>query len=440
MTDIAVAPGRLPLLGHAWYLRRQPLPWLRSLYDRGDLVKVYLGPRPGFLPVAPELLHDVLVTKNAAFVKGPFYDKLEPLIGRSLGLLAGEEHGIRRRLVQPAFHINIVTRYFDVVRDETERMTARWRPGDRLALDDEITALMLAVSAKSLFSADVENEAVRVVQRTLPLVMEGFFRRAWAATSIPEKLPTRRNRAFDAAIRDLRRALYDLIVAYRGSGDRGDVLSMLVSARDSSSGQGMTDLQVRDEVIGLLTAACEDIGTTLAWSFCTLAERPVEQDRLRAELDDVLAGRRIEFPDVDRLAYLQRFLNEVLRLRPPWLTTRHTRDSVVLGGHTIPPDTTVLVSPYLQHHNPRVFPDPESFRTDRWLPEHAGALPRGAYVPFGTGAHVCPGRHFSMLVARTVVAVVLSRWTVALQPGARVGEKVAVSIHPTSLPVVVAPR
>ncbi|MEU6708970.1 cytochrome P450 [Streptomyces wuyuanensis] len=440
MTSVPVAPGNLPVIGHAWMVRHRSLPWLRSLYPYEDIVKVYLGPKAAYLPIAPELLYEVLVTKNDCFSKGPFYEKMQPLIGNSLGMLAGDAHSLRRRLVQPAFHVNIVARYFDVIREQTAAVSGAWQPGRQLALDDEITGLMLAISARSLFSARVEHEAVTAVQRTLPVVMEGFFKRAWAATRLPEKLPTAQNRRFNAAVRDLRRALFDLIIEYRGEEDHGDVLSMLLGARDKSTGQGMSDLQVRDEVIGLLTASCEDIGTTLAWAFWSLAKNPLEQERIHAELDTVVAGRRIEYADVERLEYLQCFLNEVLRLRPPWLTTRHTQRPVKIGNYTIPANTTILVSPYLQHHNPRIYQNPEHLDPERWGSENRQSIPRGAYIPFGTGAHVCPGRHFAMLVARTVVAIVLTQWRLELASGAKVKERVAVSIHPTELPVAVTPR
>jgi cytochrome P450 len=221
------------------------------------------------------------------------------------------------------------------------------------------------------------------------------------------------------AVRRLDALVYRIIAERRTSGqDRGDLLSLLVQARDADDGSGMSDRQLRDEVMTLVLAGHETTALALTWTWYLLAEHPQVEPGLRAELNGVLKGRPPELADVARLPFTNAVIAEVLRLYPPvWAIGREAIENTRIGEMAVQRGTVVLFSPWTMHRDERFFPEPDAFRPERWLDGLASRLPRFAYYPFGGGPRQCIGNVFALTEGALLLATIAQRYRLALVPG-----------------------
>jgi len=237
-------------------------------------------------------------------------------------------------------------------------------------------------------------------------------------------------------------ALEELIRTYQADPvDHGDLLSMLVRARDAETGAAMSATQVRDELVTMLVAGTETTGRLLSWLCYELGGNPEVEARLWDEIDTVLAGRPVTFDDLRELRYTQRLIKEVLRLHNPvWVSMRRTTVPVELGGVRIPANADLFYSPATLHRDPALYPEPLRLDPDRWLPERAGSLPEKGYIPFGNGRHKCLGDHFALTEAAIALTTICARWRLVPVPGHRLREVAWTTVHPKSLPMIAEPR
>ena len=438
----ATAPGGLPLVGHAVLMGRPPLQFLASLPAHGDLVELRLGPNRAYLPCHPELVQQVLLNARVYDTGGPVKEKARPILGNGLITSDWADHRRQRRLVQPAFHAKRIATYAEVMERECEAESQAWTAGRAIEVSHEMLALTARVTARALFSTDMAPHAVAEIQHCLPVVVEGAYRQAVDPTGLFAKLPIAANRRFDGALRRLHRLIDRMIGDYRrDDGDRGDVRSALFAAQDDETGGTMSDQEIHDQVVTLLLAGIETTASALTWTSVLLGRNPKAEAALHAEVDEVLGKRAPVYADVPRLAYTQRVFSETLRLFPPaWLYTRTTTESTELGGRRLPPTSDVLISPYVLHHNAELFPEPESFDPDRWLPERAKDVARGSYLPFGGGSRKCIGDVFGMTEATLALAAISARWRMRPIPGTKIRPRPQMSLTAGPLRMVPQPR
>ncbi|MGI5404658.1 cytochrome P450 [Streptomyces sp. CA-135486] len=419
------APGRLPVLGHAIPLRRHPLEFLAALPTHGDLVEIRLGPQPAYVACHPELVREVLLNPRTYDKGGPLFDKVRPLVGNGLFTAAWADHRLQRRLVQPAFHPGRMASYAAVMCEEIDGMLGSWQEGRAIDFGATLHALTVRVTTRTLFSTTIGGRAVADVQHCLPILLRGIYQRMTSPVGLLERLPTPQNRRFEQARGRLRAVIDETVQGCRRSGaDHGDLLSTLVGARDEESGERFTDDELRDQVLTLLIAGTETTASVLGWAFHLLARYPEAEKQLHDEADRVLDGRLPAFADLSALDFARRVLTETLRLYPPaWLISRMVTVETELAGQRLKPGASVLYSPYLLGRNPGLFPDPDRFDPDRWLPERAASVPRGAMVPFGGGSRKCIGDVFGQAEATLALAAISSRWQLRPVPGTTVRPK-----------------
>jgi cytochrome P450 len=345
----------------------------------------------------------------------------------------GDEWLRHRRLASPAFHRERIEGYGRTMAGYAQDAVDSWTDGETVDLHDEMTALTLRIVARTLFDTDV-TARIEEVARIGTWIQDFYYLRfASLRFLIPTWLPTPGNRRLAAATRRLDEVVYGMIRERRPDEDRGDLLSMLLNARDEQ-GNGMSERQVRDEVMTLLLAGHETTALALSWAFLMLDRNPSARVRLEAELAAVL-GDRDDPPapaHVPALPYAQAVVNETLRLYPPaYVTGREAVRDTTVGGLRIPKRHIILISMYTTHRDPRFFPDPDEFRPERWLDGLEKRLPRGAFIPFGLGSRKCVGASFAMMEATLLLATIARRWRFELAPG-DVGTHPSITLRPAA--------
>jgi pentalenene oxygenase len=405
-------PGAVPLLGHALRLARNPLDFVEEARDHAPVTVFRIGTRPAYMVSTGELLKDILITHQSKFEKGgTLFDQATKLLGNGLAASNGALHLRQRRLSQPAFHHSRMGLYARAAIESVDAVSAAWRHGQVLDAGRELNGITMDILARTLFSR-LTPEAAAEIRRTLPALVAGVGRRAFLPIGFVHRLPLPVNRREAADLRRLYEVVDGIITDYRASDlDQDDLLSMLMLAHDEDTGEGMSTQQIHDEIRSMMVAGTETSATLMLWAFHVLDARPEIERRVHAELDEVLDGRPVTYADLPRLEYLGRVIQELLRMYPTgWILTRRATTEVHLGGHRIPRGADVFFSPYALHRDPALFPDPDRFDPDRWLPERADSIPRHAYLPFGAGVRKCIGESLAYAEITIALAALAGRW------------------------------
>jgi cytochrome P450 len=386
---------------------------MESAKQYGDLLHFKLGPQHVFLLSNPDDIKNVLVTDHGNFLKGRVLQRMKRLLGN--GLLTSEKdlHRRQRRLVQPAFHQDRLVGYSEIMTDNAERLQAeRWCTGDVIDISQEMTRLTLVIVGKTLFGAETQSVAEEVAGCVRTLIdLFNLLRLPYSEWL--EKLPLPSIRRFDAARDRLDSIIYAIIVERRKEKmDGRDLLSMLLAAQDSEgAGGGMSDRQLRDEVLTIFLAGHETTANALTWTWYLLSRNEEVETRLHNELDRVLSLRLPRVDDLPKLQYTEMVFKEALRLYPPaWTVNRTVINDYKLRGYTIPAQSIILMSQYVTHHDERYFPNPFSFEPERWTSKAQAARPQYSYFPFGGGPRRCVGEGFAMMEGVLLLATLARRW------------------------------
>jgi cytochrome P450 len=413
---IPPGPRGLPVVGSLPQFRRDPLSFFQGLQrSYGDIVTVTMMGVQVTLFMRPEYTYYFLVEHAQGFDSGSQRDIMKRFLGEALLTTDGEVHRRQRRLVQPAFHKKRVEGYAEIMTGQTEQMLDSWRSGAELDISRELQELTLRIIVKALFDLDLQEQSHELSQ-LFTVVIEnqppGLGKR------VLPPLPFGGEAKGMAAREKLDEFVYGLIAQRRAEGqDRGDVLSMLLEARDED-GAAMDDRQVRDQTMTLIAAGHETTSNALSWTFHLLSQNPAVYARLLGELRDVLGERTPTMDDLPRLPYLDSVITESLRIYPPaWTVNRFAREPFELGGYQFPAGTRAIIPQWVVHHLPEVWGDPENFRPERWTPEFRQSLPRGAYFPFGMGPRICIGMPLAEMEMRLVLATILQRYAPRVLPG-----------------------
>jgi cytochrome P450 len=405
-------PRGLPFLGNLLDFRRDALryysEWSRQY---GDIVALRLGTWPAVLLNHSDHVEYVLVKNPHNFIKFSFFFRqVRAIFGEGLLTSEGEFWLRQRRLAAPAFHAQRLADYGGATVRYTERMLESWHPGDLRDVHVDTMGLTLRIAAKALFDAEVEKDVAEIGQ-AFNAIVEEIAVRLRRPFHIPDAIPTPGNIRYVRAVHRIDRLVTKIIRERREQGcDRGDLLSMLMLARDEQ-GQSMSERQLRDEVITLLLAGHETTALALSWTWYLLAHSPDVDAKLAAELRDVLGGRAPTVSDLPQLRFTEQVVTEAMRLYPPaWGFGREALADCDIGGYAIPAGTTIIISPWVLHRDPRYFERPTEFRPERWSSDFARQLPRFAYIPFGGGPRICIGNRFAMMEAVLILATVAQRF------------------------------
>jgi cytochrome P450 len=422
--------------------RGNPIPFLlATARDHGDVAFFEAGPLDLFLLSHPDDIRDVLVTGNHDFGKGQGLQETKRILGDGLLTSEGDLHRRQRRLIQPLFHHARVAGYAEAMATAADRAADRLVDGAELDVHTAMMELTLAIVGRTLFDTDLEAADAARVRAALSAAMIGFDRVMLPGGELIERLPLQRNRRFREAKGELDGIVYGLIRERRATGDRGDLLSRLLSAQDEDGG-GMADRLVRDEAMTIFLAGHETTANALTWTWYLLSQHPDVEARMHREIDEVLADRIPTVEDLARLPYTEMVLSESIRRYPPaWILGRMALRAHPVREYTMPEGSIALVSPYLVHHDPRWYPDPFRFDPERWAPDATAGRPKFSYFPFGGGPRVCIGESFAWMELRLVLATLARQWRFRLAHGARVALLPRVTLRPRfGMPMVSVAR
>jgi cytochrome P450 len=427
-----IIPGRTLLR-----FRRDSLGYLTQLSRQyGDIAAFKVAGQQYYLVNNPDYIRDILVTRASNFMKGPALQRAKAVLGEGLLTSEGDFHRRQRRLVQPAFHPKRVETYAQVMCDSALDTCRRWQGGGRgneVEMHAEMMRLALIIAGRTLFGTMMEDQAAKIGQ-AMHTAISSFNRAVLPWGRLLTKLPLPSNRKIVQAHTYLMDTIRNIITQRReASGehdDRGDLLSILLNAHDAEEHRGpMTDPQLLAECYTLLTAGHETTANALTFTWYLLAKHPDVQGQLHAELDAALGSRPPGPQDVDRLPLARMIIAESMRLYPPaWTLGRQTQESFDIGPFTLRAKSTVLMSQWVTHRDPRFWPEPEKFLPQRWATETD--RPRYAYFPFGGGVRQCIGESFAWTEAILLLATIAQRYRVQLVTDAPVPLQPTITLRP----------
>jgi len=417
----------------ARFRRRDPIEFFTTLEKKYGCAAHYrLGPEHFVFINDVDYIREILVTQAANFRKERTQQRMKILVGEGLITSDGDFHMRQRRIAQPAFHRKRIQHYGELMVERALASRAQFRDGETRDLSLDMMDLTLSVVAKTLFDTDV-TDSVRTINSEVNAIMGLYnFLVALPKAELFLGLPFPRLRRFRQARKRLDEIVYQMIDEHRTGGvDRGDLLSMLLEARDEETGEGMSDEQIRDEAMTIFLAGYETMANALTWTWYCLSQNPKAEARMHEEIDSVLKGRVPEFADLPNLKYVEMVMAETMRLYPPaWIMGRKAIDDFDLGPYHLPAGSSVFMSQYIMHRNPEYFPDPERFNPARFTTEAKANRPRFAYFPFGGGARQCIGESFAWMEGVLLLATIAQQWKFRLVPGHPVEPLALITLRP----------
>ncbi len=425
------------LLGCMRALQTDPLNFYKKTWQTyGDYARIRIVPRMYlYLLADPAAVEHVLYKNHKNYRKPDFFNKPVSLLAGN-GILSSEgDFWLRqRRLSQPAFLRNQVTKFGQHMVAGTDVLIQEWEQaesGRTLDVLPEMMRLALRIVSTALFSTDISGEA-DAIGHAFRVTFGHVSDKMNGRPTPPLWVPTRHNRAFNHSKALLDRVVLGLIETRRQSRTpTNDVLDMLLAAQDEESGTGMTDQQLRDEVLTLLTAGHETVGAVLSWTWHLLSEHPAIQESLHDEVSAHLQGRTPTPEDLPQLPLATAIFEETMRLYPPaWGQPRESIHADDINGYPIPPKAIVTVSQLLTHRHPAFWKEPDRFDPERFLGQRGLERPKMAFFPFGGGPRMCIGNHFAMLEGPLVIAALAQRFHFASAPGHTVVPDATFTLRP----------
>ena len=358
---------------------------------------------------------------------------LRMLLGDGLATSEGELWRRQRNLLLPVFSRERLPEYGPIITRHIDRMMSGWKDEGVHDIYRDMMRLTLDVAAEAFLGTQL-NGRQETLLKNLGIVLDEFIVQADQCFLIPQWVPTRSNRAIRRAVKTILAVVDDIIRERRAEIANGvtgskDLLSVLLEAQ--RFGVPISDELVRDEATTFLLGGHETTAIALGWVWHFLVQHPDVERKLAEHLDTELQGRPVRFEDLPRLTYLQQVVKESMRLYPPaWYATRRTDRDVELGGYRVPEGVTVVMNIWAVHHDPRFYPDPETFLPERWTEEFTKSLHKFAYLPFGIGARRCIGSMFAEAEAMLAVASIVQRFRVSAVPNAVVTPVAATTLRP----------
>jgi len=428
--------SRLPI---SPWLFRDPLQFFEDLQTGSEpIARMRIAGTKVFYLREPDLIREMLVTLVPNFHKSRGLERAKALLGEGLLTSEGKLHRQQRKLIQPVFHHGNLNDIAVIMRERARQRAESWGAGQTLNLNQEMHALTLTIVGEALFGTEVGERTGRVSQ-LMETVMETFFLFMSPLAPFFEFFGHPKLKRAAKARRELSAIVRTMIGERRKTNQtRKDLLTLLFAAQDPETGLGMSDEQLRDEVMTLFLAGHETTANALAWTIYLLTQHPDIARRLAAEVRPVGMRSCASAPDdleselgIKDDDLLSRVIRESLRLYPPvWAIGRRATQGLRIGGTEVPKGAIVLACQWALHRSDRYFSNPIQFDPDRWMSDDQRALPKYAFFPFGGGPRSCIGEGFAWMELRVVLTEILRRWRFEIGPGQTVKPKASITLRP----------
>jgi len=426
--------------------QRDPLGSLLEAYEEfGPIFTLRILSVPVVFMLGPEANHFVLVSDADKFSwrEGSMGD-LIPLLGDGLLTTDGRYHRRGRKIMLPSFHRDRIAMAGDVMLEEISQATDSLKVGQELDIYDWTRHLALRIAMRALFGFDPDGREGRTAtdfESALAYYSQDYFRQMLRGPGTPfDKLTKSSGRLDDLIFAEIATRRRQLAESGQPS---ADLFGMLLAAADED-GSGLSDREIRDQVMTLLFAGHDTTTSTVTFLFHELSKNPEAMDALIAEQDSVLGTRAVTPADLtgETLPQLELAVEETLRLYPPaWIGPRRVMESFEFNGQTVPKGTQLSYSSWASHHLPDVWPDAEAFRPERFSPENKALLKKGAYVPFGGGSRTCIGMRFGQMEVRAITTAILRNWRLEGKSDYRLSIRQMPTLSPRDgMPMKIVPR
>jgi cytochrome P450 len=398
----------------------------------GEIVGLRLGPLTAYLVTHPAHVQHVLLDHWRDFTKGGMWKGTRALLGNGLVSSEGDFWFRQRRMMQPLFAPAYLAKVADAMIDVIEEEIAEIaRRGPAIDMHREMGVLTQRVLLRAMFGSSIDRRQMEYLRDQLLTAFRGMDLRMFLYFLV-DRVPLPGERAYRRAIAAMDEEMMQLTRRRRGSeAEHDDLLSLLMRARDEASDTGMDDRQLRDELVTMFVAGNDTTANAMTWMWYVLDQNPAVDEKLRAEVADVLGDRPPTHADLARLVYTRQVIQETMRLYPSvWFFPRFAAQDVEIDGYHIPAGSTILLSQFVTHRDAAFWPDPTRFDPGRFDPDRTDQRPRFAYYPFGGGPRQCIGNVFSMMEGQLIAARMAQRFRPRLVPGHRVVPSSASTLQP----------
>ncbi len=424
-----LGPRGLSLISSLLEFSRTPLEFsLKCAAKYGDMVSLGVGPVRTYLLNHPSLIEEVFSKDNQNCIKDISYRVLKGVFGDGLLLSNGDLWKRHRRLMQSAFSSDRIAIYAAKIVADTAQILAKWQPGETRDIHQEMSQLTVKIITQAMFGVNVTETALEIGE-ALDTIMLQYFHQAEMLFLLPTWFPIPINLKAHRAVKRLNK-IVNTIIEQRRQFPKDDLLSRMLQVTDEN-GNGLSDRELRDEVMTLLLAGHDTTANALTWTLMLLAQNPEAEAKLFAEVQSVLAGRLPTITDLPQLPYTEMVLKESMRLYPPaWILGRELTRDCTIGNYCFTRGTTIYFSQWVIHRDKRFFDDPEQFAPERWADNLEHRLTRCAYFPFGAGPRVCIGKAFSMMEAKLILAMVAQKFSLSLMPNHSIELLPSITLRP----------
>jgi cytochrome P450 len=427
--------------------------------DYGDVAATQARGRLIVAVSSAEAAREVLVTNQDDYSKGIEYELLRIVLGDGLLTSEGEVWRRQRKLVQPMFAKRHLSDFTDHMTAATAdaldgSLLGSTAEGELIDVNRAMMELTLDIVGRALFGADLTGATAARVGPAMNDVLKLGTRMArrlptYAASMLPGMNLRKaialnpEGRRFQRSLDELKSVIDEVLRERASQSDTGDdLLGLLLSARDEETGEAMSRDQIGDELMTFMLAGHETTSNALSWAWRQLSLNPSARQRLFDEVDEVIGDRTPTMEDADRLPWTRACVEEAMRITPPvWMVGRKAKVDHELGGFHIPAGSSLMVLITMIHRDPKIWPNPEGYDPQRFLPENTRGRPRQAYMPFGAGRRICVGSTFAIIEATLLTAMISRRMAFDLPRGAVVEAEAAITQRPRNgLPMTVHHR
>ena len=397
----------------------------------------FYGIRQIFVTADVEVIKHVLQTKQKNYKKSAAYKQLKLALGNGLVTSEGEFWRRQRRMAQPAFYKTQLEALYKKMVDVAEKYCIKLEQkaeNTSINISHEMMVLTADIVLKTLFSTENDKENDKIsMSDNMKFGQTYIMNRSRKPYMIPLSYINGQKKQFDKRMVEFDKEMFGLIEKRRQAKEKPiDLLTMLLAATDSESGDTMTNRQLRDELVTIHAAGHETSSNALSWTLYLLAKNPTVLAKLRTEIQSVLGNQPYpNFADLRNLQYTKQVIEEGMRLYPPaYAVGRECIEKDEILGQTIPAKSVFLLSIYALHQDPQYYPNPQKFDPDRFAPELVKQRPKLAYMPFGAGPRMCIGNHFAMMEMQLILAMLVQRFDFELVDDAPVVPLPLVTLSP----------